>query len=65
MAEPQPSTSPTLLDQIPPPDVIVRRLGETAAERRVLRALLRVSKLKQASTQAKPQAPHAGGKAGA
>lgn len=44
------SMSPPLLDQIPTPDVIVRRLGETITERRILRALLKVAKLKQQVT---------------
>jgi hypothetical protein len=44
------SSAPPLIDQIPPPDEIVRRLGETGTERRLLRALLRVAKLKQLAT---------------
>ena len=46
----------SVLDQIPPPEVIIRRLGETLAERRVLIALLKTSRRKQAtvSTQDTP-----------
>jgi hypothetical protein len=47
----QSEISTSLLDQIPPPDVIVQKLGETNAELRALRALLRVSKLKHAQSQ--------------
>jgi hypothetical protein len=47
MSDTLPRAPSSPVDQIPAPEVIVRRLGETAAERRVLRALLRVAKLKK------------------
>lgn len=63
MNEPKQATQVTLVDQIPPPEQIVRRLGETATERRVLRALLRVAKLKKESDKA--TAPDAHSREGA
>jgi len=41
---------PPLLEQIPRPEDVVRRLGETITERRILRALLKAAKLKAQTT---------------
>jgi len=62
---PSPTADPgSLLDQIPTPDVIVRRLGESTAERRLLRALLKVAKLRQQLAPPSAGSPDARHKAG-
>jgi hypothetical protein len=51
--DPVPTTLPAnpspLLDRIPDPDAVVAELGRTAAERRYLRQLLKLARLKAAA----------------